>query len=76
MEVNEQVGCLEKGDARKTLSKGVALEAKTAWIYVIWSNGKQDGSDMNYLQVRRSTAGGSGHSQTLVNIAVEWRLRS
>lgn len=35
VEVNEQVGFLEIGDARKTLSKRVASEAKTAWIYVI-----------------------------------------
>lgn len=35
MEVKEKVGCLKIWDAGKTLSKRVASEAKTAWIYVM-----------------------------------------
>lgn len=35
VKVKEKVGCLKMGDARKTLSKRVASEAKTAWINVI-----------------------------------------
>lgn len=67
--VNEQVGCSRREDARKTLITRVASEVQIAWDLCCIKLVKLNGSDVDYLQVRRSTIG--GQSQTLVNVAVD-----